>query len=275
MDDVTFSRELLQAKLLVELMSQAVHNELVLKGGLAMRAVLGSTRYTTDIDLDAVTDAPVGRIQGIVRRSIDRVLKQQGLLEDPQVSEPKQTETTLRWKVNGRAPGTTRPISLTVEVSRREWAAPFRTKQLELSKEFAGGAARGRVLVLDAQALAVCKVMALTDPRRDAPRDLFDLSVLLETELEDPAVLLAHQSRERVEQALSELWGKIELMGYERFKTDVAPYLPPELAAAVTQERYEELQVNVGTHVEQWLETALDLQVGGEGAKQAAKPGAT
>jgi hypothetical protein len=53
MDDVAFSRELLQAKLLVELMSQAVHEELVLKGGLAMRAVPGSTRYTTDIDLDA------------------------------------------------------------------------------------------------------------------------------------------------------------------------------------------------------------------------------
>jgi predicted nucleotidyltransferase component of viral defense system len=150
MDEVAYSRELLQAKLLIELMSQAIHKELVLKGGLAMRAVLGSTRYTTDIDLDAVMPASVSRIQGIVRRSIDRVIKQQGLIEDPQVSEPKQTETTLRWKVNGRAPGTARPISLTVEVSRREWAAPFRTEQLELNKEFAGGAVRGRVLTLDA-----------------------------------------------------------------------------------------------------------------------------
>jgi predicted nucleotidyltransferase component of viral defense system len=45
MDDLTFNRELLQAKLLVELMSQSMHNELVLKGGLALRAVLGSVRY--------------------------------------------------------------------------------------------------------------------------------------------------------------------------------------------------------------------------------------
>lgn len=274
MDDVAYSRELLQAKLLVELMSQAVQNELVLKGGLAMRAVLGSTRYTTDIDLDAVTAASVGRIQGIVRRSIDRVVKQQGLLDDPRVSEPKQTETTLRWKVNGRAPGTASPISLTIEVSRREWAAPFRTEQLELNKEFAGGAARGRVLVLDAQALAVCKVLALTDPNRDAPRDLFDLSVLLETELQDPGELLAHQSRERIEQALAELWGKVEIMGYERFKSDVAPYLPPEIAEAMTQESYEELQVNVATNVEQWLETALELRESAGEKKQAEKPGA-
>ena len=124
MDDVAFSRELLQAKLLVELMSQAVHHELVLKGGLAMRAVLGSTRYTKDIDLDAVTEASAGRIQGIVARSIERVLGQPGLLDEAKVSTPKQTETTMRWKVNGKAPGTDRPITLTVEVSRRAWAAP-------------------------------------------------------------------------------------------------------------------------------------------------------
>lgn len=258
MDEVTYSRELLQAKLLIELMSQAIHNELVLKGGLAMRAVLGSTRYTTDIDLDAVMPASVSRIQGIVRRSIDRITKQQGLIGDAQVSEPKQTETTLRWKVNGRAPGTTRPVSLTVEVSRREWPAPFRTEHIELNKEFAGGAVRGRVLTLDAQALAVCKVLALTDPKCDAPRDLFDLSVLLETTLDAPAALLASQSRERLEQALAELWTKVESMGYERFTTDVVPYLPPNIAAAVTQEIYEEMQVNVGANVEQWLEDALE-----------------
>ncbi len=260
MDDVAFSRELLQAKLLVELMSQAVHHELVLKGGLAMRAVLGSTRYTKDIGLDAVTEASAGRIQGIVARSIERVLGQPGLLDEAKVSTPKQTETTMRWKVNGKAPGTDRPITLTVEVSRLAWAAPFRTQELELTKEFAGGAARGRVLVLDAQALAVCKVLALTDPKRDAPRDLFDLSVLLETELKDPARLLVSQPRERLEEALSELWVKVESMGYERFKAEVAPYLPLETAAAITEDAYSEMQVSVATNVDKWLADAIELQ---------------
>lgn len=267
MDDVAFSRELLQAKLLVELMSQAVHEELVLKGGLAMRAVLGSTRYTTDIDLDASPRTPMARVQGIVRRSIERVLRQHGLLEDPRVTEPKQTETTLRWKVNGRAPGTARPIALTVEVSRRPWAAPFRTELLDLNPAFAGGAAKGRVVALDAQALAVCKVLALTDPNRDAPRDLFDLSILLETELENPAELLAGQSLQRLEQALVELWTKVDGMGYERFKTDVAPYLPPEVAATVTADRYAELQVLVGVGVERWLQDAMQRKL-----EQGAEP---
>ena len=227
---------------------------------LAMRAVLGSTRYTKDIDLDAVTEASAGRIQGIVGRSIERVVGQPGLLDDAKVSTPKQTETTMRWKVNGKAPGTDRPIALTVEVSRRAWAAPFRTRELELSKEFAGGAARGRVLVLDAQALAVCKVLALTDAKRDAPRDLFDLSVLLETELEDPAQLLVSQTRELLEEALTELWVKVESMGYDRFKTEVAPYLPPETAAAITEDAYSEMQLDVASSVDKWLTDAIDLQ---------------
>jgi hypothetical protein len=222
-----------------------------------MRALIGSTRYTTDIDLDAAPDTSLARIQGIVRRAIDRVLKQQGLLEDPRVTEPKQTETTLRWKINGFAPGTSRPISLTVEVSRRPWAAPFRSELLALSSAFADGVVKGRVLALNADALAVCKVLALTDPKRDAPRDLFDLSILLETKLDGPAGLLAHQSTERLELALAELWVTVENMNYERFKSDVAPYLPPEIAAAVTEDKYADLQVVVGTGVEQWLQDAL------------------
>lgn len=260
MDDLIFSRELLQAKLLIELMSQAAHRELVLKGGLALRAVMGSTRYTKDIDLDAARNASAASVQGIVRRSIDRVLNQPGLIEDAVVTEPKQTDTTLRWKVNGRAPDSARPIALTIEVSRRGWVAPFQTKELELSPEFAGGAAKGRVVTLDAQALAVCKVLALTDPKRDAPRDLFDLSVLLETPLEDPAGLLASHDKERLQQALEELWVKVDGMDYARFKTDVAPFLSPQAAEAVTEAVYEEMQFKVAENVEHWLGKAVELQ---------------
>jgi len=260
MDDATFTRELLQAQLLVELMSNAVHHELVLKGGLAMRAVMGSTRFTKDIDLDAATSASVERLQGIVRRSIAKVVRQSGLIADVQVSEPKQTTTTLRWKVNGNAPGTMRPINLSIEVSRREWVAPFRTVELDLSPQFAGGSARGRVLVLDSQALAVCKVLALTDPKRDAPRDLFDLSVLVEADVEDPSQLLASQSAERLQQALDELWSKVESMGYDRFCAEVASYLPAEVAEAITAEVYGQLQMVVAENVEGWVLRAQELQ---------------
>lgn len=265
MDDVAFSRELLQARLLVELMSQAAQKELVLKGGLALRAVVGSTRYTKDIDLDAVGPASEARLQGIVRRALERVTKQVGLIEEATWSEPKQTGTTLRWKINGRAPGSARPIALTVEISRREWAADFQTKEVELSPDFAGGAAKGgRVVTLDEQALAVCKVLALTDPKRDAARDLYDLSVLLETPLEDPAKLLVSQDRVRLQLALDELWSKVERMDFARFKQDVAPYLPQETVNAITEEDYDDMRVNVGERVEQWLQEAVKQQEANE-----------
>lgn len=272
MDDVAFSRELLQARLLVELMSQAAHKELVLKGGLALRAVVGSTRYTKDIDLDAVGPASEARLQGIVRRALDRITKQPGLIEDAVWSEPKQTGTTLRWKVNGLAPGTTRPIALTVEISRRPWPANFQTKEVVLSQDFAGGVARdGRVVTLDEQALTVCKVLALTDPKRDAVRDLFDLGVLLETPLEDPVKLLATQDRARLQSALDELWAKVEKMDYARFKQDVAPYLLPATVDAISEEDYEEMRVNVAERVEQWLEAAIQQQDGQLPADDASR----
>lgn len=59
----------------------------------------------------------------------------------------------------------------------------------------AKGSVDGRVLVLDAQAPAVCRVLAMADPKRDSPQDLFDLSVLLKTELEDPTRTLVSQHR--------------------------------------------------------------------------------
>ncbi len=274
MDELALNRELLQATILVELMSNAVHQELVLKGGLAMRVVLGSTRFTKDIDLDAVSEASVERIQGIVRRSIARVVRQTTLIEDVRVSEPKQTETTLRWKVNGMSPGSLRPINLTVEVSRREWVAPFRTVEMDLSPDFAGGAAKGRVLVLDSQALAVCKVLALTDSKRDAPRDLFDLSLLVHTGVEDPSLLLMEQDVSRLQEALDELWVKVESMSYERFLAEVAPYLLPDNAATITSSVYEQMQMSVAESVETWLLEALDRKdAGSEHVGDANTPG--
>jgi predicted nucleotidyltransferase component of viral defense system len=260
MDSLTISRELLQAQILVELMGNAVKDELVLKGGLAMRAVHGSMRYTKDIDLDAVTEASDERIRGLIRRSLDSVLRRTKFLEEHVVTEPKQTETTLRWKVNGRVPGTTRPVNLTIEVSRRPWPAHFNATELELSPNFAGGGAKGEIRVLDSRALAVCKVLALTDARREAPRDLYDLSILIEDETLDAAPLLSEQDPARLQQGLDELWNKVETMDYVRFQEEVAPYLPPASSALITPEIYDEMRASVGVRVEEWLTRAQSLQ---------------
>ena len=272
-------REALQARLLVELMGNAMHKELVLKGGMAMRAVHGSVRYTKDIDLDADLRHSKERVQGIVNRSIDRAIGS-GLIANARVSEPKQTETTLRWKIVGTQPGSDAPMNLTVEVSRRATVANGHIIEVPLPDAYGGGASGVRVQVLDSEAIAVTKVLALTDPKRMAPRDLYDLYVLIEANVSDPTHLLASlpNASERLPQAMAELWPKIEAMSYAQFRTDVTPYLPESVAAAIDEDSFDDMRLKVGACVEKWLKSATEASItppGIQGGLLAAVSGQT
>jgi predicted nucleotidyltransferase component of viral defense system len=247
-------------------MSNAMHKELVLKGGMAMRAVHGSVRYTKGIDLDADERASKERIQGVVKRSIDRTVSS-GLIANANVTAPKQTDTTLRWKITGTQPHSTAPLYLTVEVSRRPRLIDGHVVEVSLDKSFNQTGRDVRVQVLDSQHIAVTKVLALTDPMRMAPRDLFDLNVLLEAGVEDPGQLLAQMpdAQLRLPVIMAELWPKIEAMSYEQFRIEVVPYLPVEVGQAIDSEAFDVMRVGVGVAVEQWLQTAAT------GSPQAGK----
>lgn len=260
--DSALVREALQARLLIELMSNAMNKELVLKGGMAMRAVHGSVRYTKDIDLDAEAHASVARIQGVVRRSIRRALMA-GLIANPQVTEPKQTDTTLRWKIVGVQPDSLAPFHLTVEVSRRARLVEGHVVEVPLDKSFGASHSGVKVQVMDSQHIAVSKVLALTDPLRMAPRDMYDLHVLIRARVPDPGPLLARlpDAQDQLPKRMAELWPKLELMSYERFQNDVVPYLPPTIGRAISAEDFGDMQVEVGTAVEQWLTTAMENPV--------------
>lgn len=258
--ELAWVREALQTRLLVELMSNAMHKELVLKGGMAMRAVHGSVRYTKDIDLDADERASKERIQGVVRRSIERAVSS-GLIANATVTTPKQTDTTLRWKIAGTQPNSSAPMHLTVEVSRRPKLIEGHVVEVALDKAFNRTGRDVKIQVLDSQHIAVTKVLALTDPMRMAPRDLFDLNVLLEAGVKDPGPLIAQLSdaQLRLPLLMAELWPKIEAMSYEQFRNDVVPYLPTTVGLAIDSEAFETMRVDVGVAVERWLQSAASL----------------
>jgi hypothetical protein len=132
-----------------------------------MRLAHGSERYTKDIDLDADPAFPKQRIQGIVRRSIAGAISS-GLIDNAVVTDPKQTETTLRWKISGFYPGSTEPLHLTVEVSRRTPLVPLGVVEVPAP----GFNSRTPIRAMSSQALAVSKVFALTAPNRTEVRDL-------------------------------------------------------------------------------------------------------
>jgi predicted nucleotidyltransferase component of viral defense system len=92
-----------------------------LKGGCNLRFFLGSIRYSQDIDLDIKTVAV-----GTLRKTVNAILKSPAMqsmlrtreLEIAHLSEPKQTETTQRWKVQLKTPsGLSFPTK--IEFSRR------------------------------------------------------------------------------------------------------------------------------------------------------------
>ena len=260
--ELAIVREALQSRLLVELMGNAMHKELVLKGGMAMRAVHGSVRYTKDIDLDADLKFSKERVRGIVKRSIERTVAS-GLITNAKVSEPKQTETTLRWKIAGTQPGSNAPLNLTVEVSRRATIANGHIIEVPLPTVYADGTANVKVQVLDSQAIAVTKVLALTDPNRLAPRDLFDLHVLIEAQVDDPTRLFVSlpNAKERLPRAIADLWPKIESMTYALFISDVVPNLPDSVAKAINEDVFDDMRLKVGTSVEKWLEAATKAPI--------------
>src|SRR5260370_2002799 len=93
------------------------------------------------------------------------------------VSEPKQTDPVARWKISARtAAGDS--LHLTVEVSRRR--APDLSHVVKVPVQVADRTLpRVYVSVYDEQALTDNKLAALIDDRRTAPRDIYDLELLL------------------------------------------------------------------------------------------------
>ena len=116
------SVELFHLVFLRALVAKAENKALfALKGGCNLRFYFGSVRYSEDIDIDVVAVA-----KGTLARKVERLLVSPTItsplrassLEIVDVTAPKQTDTTQRWKVGLRASGSA-PIRTKVEFSRR------------------------------------------------------------------------------------------------------------------------------------------------------------
>lgn len=93
-----------------------------LKGGCNMRFFLKSIRYSEDMDLDArivPRDVLQDRVRLILNsKPFSQILKANGL-SIVHWTEPKQTDTTQRWKLNLRADGSAALLPTKIEFSRR------------------------------------------------------------------------------------------------------------------------------------------------------------
>lgn len=92
------------------------------KGGCNLRFFLKSIRYSQDIDIDVETIRK-DTLQNSVNKTLmstpfSLVLRTKGI-EIENISEPKQTETTQRWKVKLLVMSTNSVINTKIEFSRR------------------------------------------------------------------------------------------------------------------------------------------------------------
>jgi predicted nucleotidyltransferase component of viral defense system len=198
-------------------------NLYALKGGCNLRFYFKSIRYSEDIDIDVHT-ASVQSVRNSVRKvlalpSFTMTLRARGI-EIVSSSEPKQSETTQRWKLALRIGGAVREIPTKIEFSRREnqyvgVVEPVDPELVALHKLYPIIAPH-----YNRQSALQQKISALINRSETQARDIFDLILLSRAgAVVDRELWSASDCEQACEHALS--------IGFDHFKGQVVAYLEP------------------------------------------------
>ena len=248
-DALEWARSMIQARMISEIFADRMES-FVLKGGMAMKVRHKHSRSTQDIDLDSSHDIPLYVMQGLIRRALRRSLTQ-GLLQNVEITEPKQTETTARWNICGLDPHSGQRLNLTVEVSRRDSMNDNDFDNVDFSPDIT--CSERPIRVYSNSSLAFKKLKALMADSRDAPRDISDLYLLIGASVDPPIDKIKDWLKDCDPSIISKLWNKIDSMDEERFKTEVLPSLPLGDKARDFYKNWDHIRVTVGTHLEKWI----------------------
>lgn len=200
----------------------------VLKGGCNLRFFHGSIRYSEDMDLD-LGPIGVGAFRDKVRellssRPFAQVLETRGVAIE-RVSEPKQTDTTQRWKIGLRAEAVGASLPTKVECSRRGLEDGAVLGSVDPGVARAYRLPPFLVSHYDAAAALRQKIGALAGRRETQARDVFDLHHLLANGAVPPA-------RPRGDEGLVERAAANAMaVDFGTFKSQVLSYLEPEAQA--------------------------------------------
>lgn len=222
-----------------------VDRELIaIKGGCNLRFFFGSIRYSEDLDLDVSALS-----RGTLKNKVDRLLgspamrlplKSQGI-EVVDVTAPKQTETTQRWKLGLKLAGQSVPVRTKVEFSRRERGeagAVVEAVDTELARSL--GVTPPVVGHYGAATALTQKVQALVGRPQTQARDVFDLQVLRAKLPRLPA--LPASLRKQMPHAIERTMG----LSFDDFVAQVVAYLDPAQAAGFKdREVWDALQAEV------------------------------
>ena len=196
-----------------------------LKGGCNLRFYHRSIRYSEDMDLDVRTMAA-----GTLRSNVDAVLESDSFqrslraqqLEMGQVSAPKQTQNTQRWKIALRTAGQPTIVPTKIEFSRRALdegveLAPVTPELIQRYRFYP-------VLVQHYAAHSAFsqKIAALALRTETQARDIFDLKLLADAGATTTPLRTAQleQLPRAIENAMA--------VGFDDFVGQVVAFLEPE-----------------------------------------------
>ena len=215
-----------------------------LKGGSNLRFFWKSIRYSEDLDFDVHTIA-----KETLRRNVNRIFEDPGFrrilrshqLDILQFSQPKQTDTTQRWKLQIRASGSTAQLPTRVEFSRRKFERGVLFEPLDPEIVAAHGLRPILVSHYDLETAFAQKVEALIGRTETQARDVFDLAFLSERGAKGTGT---KKSKKEIAAACENAVS----VSFEQFKSQVVAYLPAEFRDYYgTTQTWEELQQKVLT----------------------------
>jgi hypothetical protein len=183
--------EVVQLAFLAGLTQQLPARHYILKGGTNLRLFLGSPRSSEDMDFEAI-DIPdwklADKVNEALRVPVVGLILRAHRLAIVRAGSQKQTSTTQRWSIEVEAPGHRLPLSTTGEFSHRvtgaglDEAARAAALADPIDPSIVGRYAVPPIVLPHylPQAAILQKIDALAHRAVGQPRDVFDLSLLLD-----------------------------------------------------------------------------------------------
>lgn len=199
----------------------------VVKGGANLRYFFGSLRYSEDIDLNAVGIEPLkleAKVDEVLASPATGLLLRSGGLAVGQITKPKQTGTTQRWKSLIAVSGRRVPVRTKIEFSHRV-SDPRRILEAVPGRVVAPYALRAPTMLhYTADAAIEQKIRSLAQRSETQARDVFDLELLLRRHPDaiGAGEIQSHIIDVAVDRAFE--------LPFEAFRDQVVRFLDPEIA---------------------------------------------
>lgn len=222
-----------------------------LKGGCNLRFYFKSIRYSEDMDFDIKTIA-----RDTLKSNVRKILQSSSFLkplatrgiEISAVSEPKQTDTTQRWKLLLRVKSRAIPLPTKIEFSRRSLGQTVQFEPVDSELIQAYGLYPIYTNHYAREIALHQKILALVQRTEIQARDVFDIDLLI-----SPAENLATGKKSHkniTDDVLEKAKMNALAISFRDFKSQVLAYLMPQYQPHYDQKRWDQIVERVISFLE-------------------------